>query len=641
MISIGGSEPGCFHLVYAQPPGEPLGDSVGKLAAGIDTRGKGYFVAPPSVHASGHRYAWCTPRQDIAACPPWLVDLLRSNRHGDVSATTRSSVPSPSGPRRHAYLTRAAEGELQRVLDAAEGSRNNALNRASFTLGQFVGAGVLDADAVAHALATAARAVGLDELEAVPTIRSGLRAGAQHPRSLASWNDTSPPLADNLARGLLGDTPRRLWAVNGAQGPGESPRMWAEGLDTLPKGYLEPDGYEIRRAGVWHIKPASDRSDEVRTQITSAPLVVTAVYVDPHGEAPVLLDVLGLDSFTVDVSGRSTRGKTTAAKVALSAWASPSERSDGIASWRTTIIAAEKRLNLVRGLPVVLDETRTVKFPELVDQLIYQVPKNHGAARGGGYPSLLPWRTVVISTGEQKLTTFTTHQGANARVLTIASPPFPAGVPDVGAKASRLGEQVALHYGHAGPAFAERVRAALAHDGGADALRSRHKGLSEHFRGQSDMSGRRAPLIGALYLAAQLAHEWEIVPPPVPDLELWQRVLVDDAEGSQEDNRGEQALDVVREYIAAHSNEFWVPKGSRTPPHGGWAGRVYSGKDTGGQETVAVMAHKLRDILHRAGHTLDTVLPSWKESGSCSGSATATARPWRSVTASRACTSSR
>lgn len=115
------------------------------------------------------------------------------------------------------------------------------------------------------------------------------------------------------------------------------------------------------------------------------------------GLAAPLLNPLGLDSFTVDFSGHSTRGKTTGAMVGLSCWADPTEKADGIASWHTTMLAIEKRLNLVQALPVMLDETRVVKFPELVDQVLYLVPKNHGQARGGGWPSGLPWRTIVIS----------------------------------------------------------------------------------------------------------------------------------------------------------------------------------------------------------------------------------------------------
>ena len=86
------------------------------------------------------------------------------------------------------------------------------------------------------------------------------------------------------------------------------------------------------------------------------------------GLAAPLLVPLGLDSFTIDFSGKSTRGKTITAQVGLSCWADPSERSDGLFSWKTKIIGVEKRLNLVCGLPVVIDETRVVTSPDLVER---------------------------------------------------------------------------------------------------------------------------------------------------------------------------------------------------------------------------------------------------------------------------------
>ena len=96
---------------------------------------------------------------------------------------------------------------------------------------------------------------------------------------------------------------------------------------------------------------------------------------------------LGLDSFTIDFSGKSTRGKTITAQVGLSCWADPSERSDGLFSWKTKIIGVEKRLNLVCGLPVVIDETRVVTSPDLVDAVIYQVPRTTGRPAAAGGPT--------------------------------------------------------------------------------------------------------------------------------------------------------------------------------------------------------------------------------------------------------------
>lgn len=66
------------HL-YFQHPGEATANRVG-LAEGIDLRGDGgCVVAPPSLHASGRRYAWLEARSPdevgLAPMPDWLLRL--------------------------------------------------------------------------------------------------------------------------------------------------------------------------------------------------------------------------------------------------------------------------------------------------------------------------------------------------------------------------------------------------------------------------------------------------------------------------------------------------------------------------------------------------------------------------------------
>jgi hypothetical protein len=65
------------HLYFAHP-GALLRNKVG-LAPGVDLRGDGgYVVAPPSLHASGVRYAWVRDRQpEIADLAPLPGSVLR------------------------------------------------------------------------------------------------------------------------------------------------------------------------------------------------------------------------------------------------------------------------------------------------------------------------------------------------------------------------------------------------------------------------------------------------------------------------------------------------------------------------------------------------------------------------------------
>lgn len=363
-----------------------------------------------------------------------------------------------------------------------------------------------------------------------------------------------------------------------------------------------------------HAKGTLDAWKNAVARVERYPVVRIALAA---GFAPALLSVLRLNSFTVDISGRSSRGKSTAAGVGLSPWANPTDQGDAMATWKSTFIAIEKRLNLVRGLPVVLDETRVVKSPEIVDQVLYQVPMNRGAGRGGGYPSMLPWQTILISTGEQPALSFTSHEGAAARILSLRRAPFGLDGPRSAADARAVTEALAENYGTAGPAFAERLRTVLAEEGGAQHLRERHEQLrAAHAEtARNDVARRRAPLVAALHLAAHLAHEWNIVPMPALPIEVWTELL---GEESGREDRGAMALDVVRSLIAAQGHRL-RPLNHQSAalldvPAAGWIGAHVEHE---GVAAVAILPEALAAALNRATPpiTLDAVREAWAERG--------------------------
>ncbi len=157
------------------------------LLPGVDWRGTGgYVVAPPSIHPSGAAYTWGDqqgygPDRPIEPCPRWLAELVAGPAARPTAATT---APAPRGSASR-WAATALDAECGRVATAAPGTRNDALNRAAYSLGQIVAGGGLDAAEVAGTLLVAAVRAGLDEREAVATIGSGLRSGGQHPRTAA------------------------------------------------------------------------------------------------------------------------------------------------------------------------------------------------------------------------------------------------------------------------------------------------------------------------------------------------------------------------------------------------------------------------------------------------------------------------
>jgi len=332
------------------------------------------------------------------------------------------------------------------------------------------------------------------------------------------------------------------------------------------------------------------------------------------GFAAALLTPLELESFALDLSGRSTGGKTVSAMIALSPWACPTEQGGALGSWRTTQLAAEKRLNLYNGLPAVLDETRAVKTEGLVDAVLYQVPMNRGTSRGGGYPSDLPWRTVLISTGEQPALSFTTHEGASARVLSLRGAPFGRAGEGSARIASQIRAAVAEQFGTAGPAFAERLQKELAKPGGVEELRRRHRGLMAEHRDGGDIAKRRSGPVAALRLAAELAHEWDICPLPSLKAEVWKELL---AAEQERDDRGAMALDIAREFVGRQEHRMWTtsthPENSPTL---GWIGAYLEHKDDAGDmhKTVALLPEMLSEELARRGYRLDAVRQAWVDS---------------------------
>lgn len=322
--------------------------------------------------------------------------------------------------------------------------------------------------------------------------------------------------------------------------------------------------------------------------------------------AAPLLKPLGLNSFTLDISSRSTKGKTTALQVALSVWADPSEHASAMSNWRTTLYAIEKRLNLVRGIVTVFDETMAVTDDSLIDEVLYQLPMNHGKARSGGaFGNMLPWETILLSSGERPALSFTTSQGAAARILGTTIAPFGDGG---GPAAAAAREGVLANHGHAGPEFIQYILSGLAQPNGREKLKERHRALVDEFRGAGDMTNRRAPMVAALVLAETLASGIGLLPYEPLGHDVWRGLFT---AHNPTDNRPDMALDVLREYVAGHAHELFTATRAtlnEKPPYSGWLG-VLSTKD--GVTEVALLPERVRKILAEADYSLDAVVGSW------------------------------
>jgi hypothetical protein len=181
---------GGWHLYYQHPTGPVLRNTKGgtgrALGHNIDTRGHGGYVVAPGSLINGRPY---TVVRDLplAPLPGWLTTLLHNLDTAATTPPTRPATPTPAplgADRRSAYLRAALDREAGHVHTAPKGRRNAALWGAAVALGQLVAGGELDATTVTTVLEQAGNSAGLPAGEVRPTIRSGLRRGAQHPRTV-------------------------------------------------------------------------------------------------------------------------------------------------------------------------------------------------------------------------------------------------------------------------------------------------------------------------------------------------------------------------------------------------------------------------------------------------------------------------
>ncbi|WP_405797221.1 bifunctional DNA primase/polymerase [Streptomyces sp. NBC_01506] len=229
---------GGLHFFFAWPGFNPRNSS-GKLGPGLDIRADGgQVVAPPSVSVKGAY----SPRggPDPVQAPAWLVDMLRPPPLPEPLPPGTYTAPVGS---QDAYTNKAVQAECDAITSAPEGTQNDTINRAAFSVGTLVGAGALSEGEARETLLSAARAGNHPEGRALATITSGLTAGMAQPRT--PWPPVGRVDDRNDFSGLIAPEPE-------AATPAEPPAA------VEPEAEEEPPNRFVRLD--WHQAFATDFS---------------------------------------------------------------------------------------------------------------------------------------------------------------------------------------------------------------------------------------------------------------------------------------------------------------------------------------------------------------------------------------------
>jgi uncharacterized protein (DUF927 family) len=184
--------------------------------------------------------------------------------------------------------------------------------------------------------------------------------------------------------------------------------------------------------------------------------------------AAVLLRPLSAQSFLVDHSGDTSRGKTFGFKVAVSLYGNPKELE---LSARSTSTYLEHQATTYNDLPLFVDETSLQTDDNLKD-LIYMIANEVGKGRGtkdGGIQKLHRWKSVAFVTGEKPLVDSDGFGGQQVRVISIQSH-----MPTMKSEIERAEQAIKGNYGHIIDLFMEKVFKY------ADVLDDKYRGYREY-----------------------------------------------------------------------------------------------------------------------------------------------------------------
>lgn len=348
---------------------------------------------------------------------------------------------------------------------------------------------------------------------------------------------------------------------------------------------------------------------EAVAQIADYPSVLIALYASL---AAPLLEILGCQNFVVDWSHMTSTGKTTVLRLAASVWGAPDERvaSSAMQTWDVTRVWLERAAATLHSIPLILDDTKRARKADFVAQTIYDIVSGRGRGRGSinGTQELATWRTVLLSTGEQRITDFSQDGGTRPRVLELWGMPFGGTDQKTGAVVQKLTASLFQHFGHAGPMF---VRFLMQHRDNWPAWREQFRATQRVFLDRAKdnpFAGRIAEPLAVLTMAEALGCAALELPWGFKETAsgLWDAL----ASEAGEADRAKVALEHVIGWAVGHQEQFYGRSGEDMPT-GGWVGRW----DDGSWQWIGFLKDRIATVLRDAEFDVESTIRLWRDRG--------------------------
>ncbi|MGW7931529.1 DUF927 domain-containing protein [Staphylococcus xylosus] len=334
----------------------------------------------------------------------------------------------------------------------------------------------------------------------------------------------------------------------------------------------------------------NDYSKNVFNKIKTLPMVMMMVYASLGS---VLLYEFKINPFIVEISGRTSTGKTFTLKVAASVWG-----NDGlITEWNSTKNSIEAQAVFFNSFPLLKDDTRNT-YPKFISDMVYNFSGGKTKSRSNVNRTLdevKTWNNILLSTGEVSMPDMAGEKGGvSGRVITLQDDPYPKDF-----DFTTLAEYIDESHGLLGRAFIKQFQSDKAK------YQSAFKSAQQYFIKKAEDNEVMARL-GRSFALMQITGE---VLNDIEGFEHDHYSIVDEAYNSMIKNnknidKPKQMLEELLQYLDANRNHI--------------EGEGYHDVKSGDVKAIykhdylCILGETVKDFL---GHEMYTITGEWLDRG--------------------------
>ena len=330
----------------------------------------------------------------------------------------------------------------------------------------------------------------------------------------------------------------------------------------------------------------SNYSKRVFNKIKSLPMVMMMVYASLGS---VLLHEFKINPFIVEISGRTSTGKTFTLKIAASVWG-----NDGlITEWNSTKNSIEAQAVFFNSFPLLKDDTRNA-YSRFISDMVYNFSGGKTKSRSNTNRTLdevKTWKNILLSTGEVSMPDMAGEKGGvSGRVITLQDDPYPKDF-----DFATLAESIDESHGLLGKAFIKQF------ESNKDKYHSSFKGAQQYFIKKAEDNEVMARL-GRSFALMQVTGE---ILNDIEGFEHDHYAIVNEAYKSMIKNNGnidkpKQLLEELLQYLDANRNHI-EGEGYHDVKNGD-VKAIYK------RDYLCILGETVKDFL---GHETHTITGEW------------------------------